>query len=132
MYCYSPCPQSCSRPPLTHAFTRDSRKPTGKTLVRSLFLSPGSWCTRFCLCPPRVFSPVLCKFWQLYGGVNGDLFQEDLCHTHTQSPCPCGRPLPTCTFTGDSQTWFCLSLCGVLGSWCAQGLFEPSGHIWQE
>ena len=25
------------------------------------------------LCPPRVYFPVLCKFWQLYGGVNGDL-----------------------------------------------------------
>ena len=26
-------------------------------------------------------SPVLCKFWQLYGGVNGDLLQEGLCPT---------------------------------------------------
>ena len=26
-------------------------------------------------------SPVLCKFWRLYGGVNGDLLQEGLCHT---------------------------------------------------
>ena len=25
------------------------------------------------LCPPKVYFPVLCKFWQLYGGVNGDL-----------------------------------------------------------
>ena len=23
-------------------------------------------------------------------------------------------------------------LCGVPGSWCAQGLFEPSEHLWQE
>ena len=30
-------------------------------------------CTRLCLCPPRVCFPVLCKFWWLYGGVNGDL-----------------------------------------------------------
>ena len=29
--------------------------------------------TRFCLCPPRVCFPVLCKFWWLYGGVNGYL-----------------------------------------------------------
>ena len=29
--------------------------------------------TKFCLCRPRVYFPVLCKFWQLYGGVNGDL-----------------------------------------------------------
>ena len=25
------------------------------------------------MCPPKVYFPVLCKFWQLYGGVNGDL-----------------------------------------------------------
>ena len=34
--------------------------------------------TRFCLCPPTVCFPILCKFWQLYGGVNGDLLQEGL------------------------------------------------------
>ena len=37
-------------------------------------------------------SPVLCKFWRLYGGVKGDLLQEGLCHAQvccTQSPCPC-------------------------------------------
>ena len=58
-------------------------------------------------------SPVLCKFWWLYGGVNGNLLQEGLCHTQvccTQSPCPCGRPLLTRTFAGDTQTQFCLSL----------------------
>ena len=52
-----------------------------QSLVGSLLLSPGSWCTSFCLCPPRVYFPALCKFWQLYGGVNGDLLQEGLCHT---------------------------------------------------
>ena len=82
------------------------------------------------LCSPRVYFPVLCKFWQLYSGVNGDLLQEDLCHT--QSPCPCSRPLPTRTSTGDAQTLFCPSLCGVPGSWYAQGLFEPYESLWQE
>ena len=48
MYCYSLCPQPCSRPTLTHAFTGDSWTHTGKSPVGSLFLSPGSWCTRFC------------------------------------------------------------------------------------
>ena len=64
-------------------------------------------------------SPVLCKFWWLYGGVNGDLLQEGLCLTQvccTQCPCPCGRPLLTHTFSGDTQTQFWLSLCGVSGS----------------
>ena len=49
----------------------------------------------------------------------------------TQSPCPCGSPLLTHTSTGDAQTQFCLSLCGVHGSWCAQGLFEPSECLLQ-
>ena len=38
----------------------------------------------------------------------------------------------THTSTGDAQTQFCLSLCGVAGSWCTQGLFEPSEHLWQK
>ena len=51
MYCYSPCPQPCSRPPLTHAYIGDSQTPTGKsgTVSRVVtVLSPGCWCTRFC------------------------------------------------------------------------------------
>ena len=86
------------------------------------------------MCPPRVCFPVLCKFWQLYGGVNDDLLQEGLCHTQaccTQSPWPCGRPLLTRTSTGETQTQFWLSLCGVSGSWCTQGIFEPSESLWQ-
>ena len=76
-----------------------------------------------------------CKLWQLCGGVNGDLLQKGLCHTQvccTQSPCSCGRPLLTCTSTGDTQTQFCLSLCEVSGSWCTQCLFELSEHLWWE
>ena len=68
--------------------------------------------------PPRVYFPVLCKFWWLYCGVNGDLLQEDLCRTQvccTQSPCPWSSPLLTRTSTVDAQTQFCLSLWG--GPW---------------
>ena len=46
--------------------------------------------------------------------------------------CPCCNPLLTSTSTGDTQTHFCLSVCGLPGSWCAQGLSEPSEHLWQE
>ena len=99
--------------------------------------SPGPWVLvyKVLLCPPRVYFPVLCKFWQLYGGVSSDLLQEGLCHTRiccTQSPRSCSSPLLTVTSTGDAQTQFCLSLCGVPGSWCSQGLFEPSKHLWWE
>ena len=80
-----------------------------QSLMGSLLLFPGSWCTE------ESVSPVLCKFWQLYGGVNGDLLQEGLCHTQMcciQSPCPCSRPLltlpPQGTFkhSSDSETQF--------------------------
>ena len=74
---------------VAHAYIGDSQTPTGKSgtvsrVVTVLF----SWVLmhKVLLCPPRVYFPVLCKLWQLCGGANGDLFQEDLCHTHTQSP----------------------------------------------
>ena len=46
-------------------------------------------------------------------------------------------PLPLQQYTadhtsaGDTQTQFCLSLCGVSGPWGTQGLFKPSEHLWQ-
>ena len=96
-----------------------------------------------------------------YGGGNednGNLLQKVPCmHCYTQCPQPCSRPPLTqasgrdswrhkgksgsvsCVVTapfswvlaGDSQTQLCLSLCGVSGSWCTQGLFEPSKCFWQ-
>ena len=102
------CPQPCSTPLPTHTSTL-----TGKSgSVSYGVTAPFSWVlvhTRFCLCPPRVCFPVLCKFWLLCGGVNGDLLQEDLCHT--QSPCLCSRPLLTRISAGDTQTQ---SLWGLL------------------
>ena len=92
-YCYAQCPQPCSRPPWTHTSAGDSRTVTGKSgSVSCGVTAPLSWVLvhmRFCLCPSRIYFPVLCKFWQLYGEVNGNLLQEGLCHTQvfcTQSP----------------------------------------------
>ena len=110
-----------------------------QSLVGSLLLSPGSWCAQGSVCAlQESVSPVLCKFWQLCevnGRVNGDLLQEGLCHAQvcsTQSPCPRSSPLLTCSSAGDTQTQFCFSLCGVSRSWCTQGMFEPSEHLWLE
>ena len=98
-----------------------------QSLLGSQLLSPGSCCTQDSVCAlQESVPPVLCKFWKLYGGVNGNLLQEGLCYTQvccTQSPYPCSSPLLTCIFTGDTQTHFWLSLCGVSGSWCTQALF---------
>ena len=72
MYCYTQCPQYCRRPPQTHTSTGESWTLTGKTWSVSCGVtapSPRSWCTGFCLSPPRVYFPALCKFCQLYVGL---------------------------------------------------------------
>ena len=126
---------TCSRPPPTHASARDSWPLTGKSgSVSCGVTAPFSWVlvhTRFCLCPLRVCFLVLWKFWQLYIEVNGDLLQEGLCHTQvcwprdrTPAAGHCSPILPQ-----ETQSW--LSLCGVSGSWCAQGMLEPSECLWR-
>ena len=112
-------------PPETPGFTGKSGS------VSYGVTAPFSWVlvlTRFCLCPPRVCVPVLCKFWLLYGGVSGDLLQERLYHTQVrciQSPRSCGSLLLTHTSTRDTQIQFYLSLFRVSGSWCAHSFLSP-------
>ena len=77
----------------------------------------------------------------LYGGANGDLLQEGLCHRllvpgllqpeamslwqATVDPCLCRRHSNT-----QRQVW--LSLCVVSGSWWTQGfVWVSSEHLWQ-
>ena len=68
-----------TRPPETPGHSPAS---LGQSLVASLLLSPRSWYTQDFICAfQESVSPVLCEFWWLYGGVNGDLVQEGLCHT---------------------------------------------------
>ena len=69
------------QPPPPLETSGHSQASLGQSPMVSLLPSPGSWYTKFCLCPPRVYLPVLCKFWQLFGGVKGNLLQEGLCHT---------------------------------------------------
>ena len=102
-----------------------SQASLGQSLVGSLLLSPGSWCTQGPVCAlPESISKSCVSSGSSYGGVNGNLLQEGLCHTQvccTQSPCSCGSPLLACISTRDAHTQFCLSLCGVPGSQCTQG-----------
>ena len=90
MHCYTQCPQPCSRPPPTHTSTRDPWTLPGKSgSVSRGVTAPFSWVlvhTGFCLCPPGVCFPVLCKFWWLYGGVNGDLLQEGSATPRSAAP----------------------------------------------
>ena len=105
----------------------------GQSLVGSLLLSPGSWCTRFCL---WVSFPVLCKFWQLYGGVNGDVLQEGLCHTQVhpkgdQSGIFIGRTDVEAE-TKTLATW-CEELTHLKRPWCWERLKaggEGDDRVW--
>ena len=76
--------------------------------------------------------------WQVYGGANGDLVQEDLCHIPClpgllqPEPVPHGRPQLTRASTGDTQIFKSLtqSLVGSLGPGVHKVLFESSEHLW--
>ena len=95
-----------------------------KSPVGSLFLYPGSWCTRFTCALQKSIS-------QSY--VNSGCSMVGLMVTSPKRTYAIvtarARPLPTSTSTGDTQTQFCLSLCAFPGSWCTQGLFEPSESL---
>ena len=89
-HCCTQCRQPCSRAPLPETLGH-SQASMGQSLLGSLLLSSGSRCAQGFVCVlQESVSPVLCKFWQLYGGTNGDLLQEGLCHTQV---C-CTQPYP--------------------------------------
>ena len=49
MYCYTQCPQPCSRPPPTHTSAGDSRTPTGKSRTVSCGVTASfSWVLSCC------------------------------------------------------------------------------------
>ena len=75
----------------------------------------------------------------LYGGTNGNLLQEDLCHTLClpcllqPEPLSPWQSLLTCASIGDTQTLKgrCGSVSvGSLGPSAHKVLFEPSKHLW--
>ena len=84
-------PQPCSRPLQTRASARDSWTLTGKaslgqSLVESLPLSPGFWCTQGFVCAlQKSVSPVLCKFYNqipLPSKVKFPGSSQSLCQIH--------------------------------------------------
>ena len=101
----------------------------GQSFVWWLLLSPGSWCTQGLVCAlQESVSPDLYKFWQLSGGVNGDLLQEGLCHTQlccTQSHC---WPVPLQETPSYSKGRSCSVSVGSPG--VHKVLFEPSEYLW--
>ena len=138
-HCCMQWPRPCSRPPLTHTSAGDSWKllaSLNQSPVGSLLLFPGSWCAQGSVCALQdSVSPVLCKFWWLYGWVNGDLLQEGLCHTWiccTQKPLPLQQAIADPDLHrrhSDTQRQVWLSVCGV--SWRTKDSVEHSECLWR-
>ena len=133
MHCYNQCPQPCSghhQPTAPLETPGHYRQVWVSLLGRSLLLSPGSWCTRFCLCPQRVYFPVLCKFWQLYVGLMVTSSKRAYAIPTSAAP---RAPVPVAVLCWPippqemlKHKHSSIGLCGVHGSWCTQGLLEPS------
>ena len=83
IYCYTQCSQPCHHWPTPPLETPGhSWLSLNQSLMGSLLLSPGSWCIQDFVCSfQESVSPVLCYLWWLCGRVNGNLFQDGLCHT---------------------------------------------------
>ena len=80
MHCFTRCPQPSSRAPPNHTSARASwilTSKSGSISVSVIAPFPGSWYTQVSVCAlQESIYPVLCNFWQLYGGVNGDLLLQ--------------------------------------------------------
>ena len=107
LYSVPPTLQQVTTNPCLHQRLLDTHRQVWVSLLWghcSFLLGPGAQGS-VCALQESPF-PVLCEFWQLYGGVNGDLLQQGLCHTQiccTQSPCPNGSPLLIHANTGQSK-----------------------------
>ena len=62
-HCHTQCPRLCSRPPTPPLETPGhSRASLGQSLVGSLLLSPGSWCTQAFVCAKSLFPQSYVRF----------------------------------------------------------------------
>ena len=109
-----------------------------------LLLSPGSWCAHSSVCALQesisqscVSSGSCMMGLMATSSKRAYAIPKYATPSHTHVWCilslyPHSSPLLNHISTGDTQTQFSLSLCGVSGSWCTQGLFEPSELLLRE
>ena len=134
MYCYSPCPQHCSRPAPTHAFAKDSQTPTGKSPVGSLSFSPWSWCTRFCCPIQESILTSYVSFGCSIVGLKSTSSKRAYAiprYAAPRAPVPAANhcpPVPTQEMLKYSSI---SDSVGFLGPG-VHSLFEPSEHLWHE
>ena len=105
----------------------------GQSLVGSLLLSPASWCTQALIVPSQSLFPQSCV--SSGGSMVGLMVTSSKRayaiprSTASRAPAPSAVhcwPMPSQETPKHSS----VSVCGVSGSWCAQGWFEPFEHLW--
>ena len=99
--CRTQCPRPCSRPPPTHASTRDAWTLTGKSgSVSCGVTAPFSWVlvhTRFCLCPRRICFVSCVHSGSSLVGLMGTSSKRAYITPGLLHP----EPLPTCQATAE-------------------------------
>ena len=106
----------------------------GQSLLWSLLLSYGSWCTHGSVCALQesVSQSCVSSGSSVVGFMPTSSKRAYSIPRSTATRAPALQQSTADPYsTGDIRTQFCLSLCGVFGSWCTKGLFEPSEHLWQ-
>ena len=111
----------------------DTHRHVWNSLLWSLFLSPGSWCTRCCCALQESISQSCVSSGSSMVGLMATSSKRAYAIPSLLHP----EPLTLQQFTADlylckRHSQFCLSLCGVSGSWCTRGVFEPSECLWWE
>ena len=97
----------------------------------SFILGPGAH--SFVCALQESVSPVLCKFWPLYGGVNGTSSKRAYAIPRSTAPRALAPtavhywPIPPQETLKHSS----VSVSRGSGSWCTQGMFEPSEGLWR-
>ena len=127
----SPNPTTGHHQPMPPLETPGHSWSLGQSLVGSLLLSPGSWCTQGSVCALQESISQSC--------VSSDSYMVVLMATSSKraysipnsatprAPAPAAVHIHSrCSKTVMSQFLW------VSGSWCTQGLFEPSEHLWWE
>ena len=107
----------------------------GQSLVGSLLLSPGSWCTQDSVCALQesISQSCVSSGSSMVGLM---VTSSKRAYAITKSAAP-RAPVPVAihcwqVLQQEMLKQFCLSLCGVPGSWCVQGVFKLSECLCQE
>ena len=133
LYSVPPTLHQATTDPRLHQRLQDTHRQVWVSLLWghcSFLLGPGAHKVMFV--PSKSLFPQSCVSTDGSVVGFGDLLQEGMPYPgllHPE-PLPLSSPLLTGTSSGDTQTQFCLSLCRVSGSRCAQGMFEHSEGLW--